>query len=333
MSSKLNRIVQMDMLIRAETYPSVANFKARFEVSERTIYDDIDYLRSTLRAPLKYSRSRGGYYYSDPTWVLPAIMATEGELLAFFLSAELVRRYLGTAFEQPLRNAIEKLALSLPQQTQIDLSELTQHYTFQPGATVSTDPLLLTDLSEAIVERWRVAMTYYTASRGERNERVIEPYHLYNVRGEWQVIAFDHLRNQFRNFAVSNIEQWEVRRDERFIRDTDFAPDRYLAQGFLTEHGGSPRKVAIRFDEYQTRYIIRREWHPTQSIEHHDDGGVTLHFRTGALDEVRRWVLGYGRHATVLAPAELRAAVIADLRAALASYECDESQMSSADGS
>ncbi|MDW8147550.1 MAG: YafY family protein [Roseiflexaceae bacterium] len=324
MSSKLNRIVQMDMLIRAGGYPGVADFKERFEVSERTVYDDIEYFRSTLRAPLKYSRSRRGYYYSDPTWVLPAVMATEGELLAFFLSAELVRRYLGTAFEAPLRNAIEKLAANLPQRTRIDLSDLTQHYTFQPGATVSADPVLLTALSEAIVERWRVAITYYTASRGERNERVIEPYHLYNVRGDWQVIAFDHLRNQFRNFAVSNIERWEVRRDKRFVRDADFSPDDYLAQGFLAEHGGPPREIVVRFDEYQARYILRRTWHPTQSIEQHDDGGVTLRFRTGALNEVRRWVLGYGPHAIVLAPPDLRAAVIADLRAALAAYENDE---------
>ncbi|MDW8233860.1 MAG: WYL domain-containing protein [Roseiflexaceae bacterium] len=158
---------------------------------------------------------------------------------------------------------------------------------------------------------------------------MIEPYRLYNVRGDWQVIAFDHLRNQFRNFAVSNIERWEVRRDERFVRDADFSPHAYLAQGFLAEHGGPPREIVVRFDEYQARYILRRTWHLTQSIEQHDDGGVTLRFRTGALNEVRRWVLGYGPHAIVLAPPDLRAAVIADLRAALAAYENDEPPESS----
>ena len=41
---------------------------ARFEVSERTVYHDIDYFKSTLRAPIKYSRSHGGYYYATPWW-------------------------------------------------------------------------------------------------------------------------------------------------------------------------------------------------------------------------------------------------------------------------
>jgi hypothetical protein len=56
-------------------------------------------------------------------------------LLAFFLSVELTRRYLGTTFEAPLRKAAAALALSLPDQVQLDMSLLAQHYTFQPSAT------------------------------------------------------------------------------------------------------------------------------------------------------------------------------------------------------
>ena len=131
MSSKLNRIVQMDALIRSGRYPGVAAFIERFEVSARTVYDDIAYFRDTLRAPITYSRSHGGYAYADPTWLLPTIITTEGELLAFFLSAELARRYLGTSFEAPLRSAIAKLSLHLPAKLQIDLDQLTKHFPFQ----------------------------------------------------------------------------------------------------------------------------------------------------------------------------------------------------------
>lgn len=320
MSSTLNRIVQMDALIRANGYPSVADFKMRFEVSARTIYSDIDYFKSTLRAPIIYSRSQGGYAYTDPTWPLPTIITTEGELLAFFLSAELTRRYLGTSFETPLRSAIAKLSLNLPAKLQLNLDLLMQHFTFQSGATASADPLLLVALSEAITECHPIAMTYYTASRGERNERVIEPHHLYNVRGDWQVIAFDRLRKQFRNFAVSNIEAWDVQIAERFVRDADFSPAVYLAQGFLSEHGSNPIEVVIWFDSYQSRYIRARQWHPTQMIEEHDDGTLTLRFRSGALAEVRRWVMSYGSHAEVLAPVQLRAEVDEEAEAMVARY-------------
>lgn len=320
MSSKLNRIVQMDALIRSGRYPGVGTFRQRFEVSERTVYDDITYFKDTLRAPICYSRSQRGYHYSDPTWLLPTIITTEGELLAFFLSAELARRYLGTSFEAPLRSAIAKLSLTLPAKLQLDLDQLTRHFTFQPGATVSADPALLVALSAAIVACTPVAMTYYTASRDERNQRIIEPYHLYNVRGDWQVIAFDRLRAQFRNFAVSNIEVWEVCAAECFMRDAAFSPDAYLAQGFLAEHGSAPVEVVIWFDAYQARYIRTRQWHPTQVIDEHADGTLSLRFQSGALAEVRRWVMAYGNHAEVRAPASLRAEVAAEVAAMVRRY-------------
>ena len=320
MSVRLERMIAMDAAIRANTYPSVRTFIDRFEISERTVRLDLAFMRERLNAPLDHDRSRGGYYYTDPTWALPTMFATEGELLAFFLSVELTRRYLGTTFEAPLRKAAAVLALSLPDKVQLDMSLLAQHYTFQPGATASADPALLVALSEAIHERWPVEMTYFTAGRGERNQRVIEPYQLYNVRGEWQVIAFDHLRGQFRHFAVSRIEAWKLLKAKRFIRDPDFSSASYLAQGFLAEHGDTPVDVVIWFDEYQARYMRGKQWHPSQRIEEHADGSLTLSFHTGALGEVRRWAMAFGNHAEVKAPASLRDDVAAEAAAMVRRY-------------
>jgi Predicted transcriptional regulator len=190
--------------------PNVPKLMKQFEVSERTVRADLEFLRERLNAPLVYDRARGGYRYTDPTWTLPTLLMSEGELLAFFLSVELAHRYLGTAFETPLRKAVERLAGSLPDELQVDLSQLAQHYTFQAGATAGADPTLLALLFECVRERWPVEVLYLTASSGERKRRVIEPYHLFNVRGDWQVMAFDHLRQNMRQFAVSRIEEWVV---------------------------------------------------------------------------------------------------------------------------
>lgn len=320
MSAKLDRIVQMDALIRGGRYPSVAVFRARFEVGERTVHDDLDFMRNRLGAPLKYDRRRGGYSYTDSAWSLPTVWVGEGEALAFFLSVELTRRYLGTSFEEPLRRTMEQLAQWMPEQVRLDLGQLVQHYTFQAGATASVDPLVLVALLEAIHERWPVEMVYFTKGRGERNRRVIEPYHLYNVRGDWQVIAFDHLRQQQRNFAVNSIEEWTVLKGERFSLKSNFSLEKYLGQGFLAEHGDAVVEVVVWFDAYQARYERGRRWHETQEMEEHADGSLTVRFRTGALGEVQRWVLGFGRHAEVMAPAQLRCEVMEEVAAMAAQY-------------
>lgn len=289
--------------------------------SERTVRADLAFLRERCAAPLRHDRGRGGYYYTDPAFSLPMALVSEGELVAFFLSIELARRYLGTSFEQPLRKAVEKLASGLPSELQIDLSQLTQHYTFQAGATLGSDPGLLAKLFEAMRERWPVQITYLTASSGERKQREIDPYHLFNVRGDWQVIAFDHLRGQFRQFAVSRIEQWQVLDDTRFTRDTGFSPEGYLSTGFLAERGDQAEQIVVWFDAYQARYIRGREFHPSQRVEDHPDESMTLRFQSGALAEIRRWVMDFGSHARLLEPAALAAEIATELRATLKIYE------------
>jgi hypothetical protein len=67
------RIVEFDKLVRGGKYPNRNNFSVDYEVSDRTVARDIEYLRDMLGAPLEYNRDRNGYYYSEP-WNLPAVV-------------------------------------------------------------------------------------------------------------------------------------------------------------------------------------------------------------------------------------------------------------------
>jgi predicted DNA-binding transcriptional regulator YafY len=139
-STKLERLFHMDARIRNGSYPSIKTFMERFEVSERTILNDIQFFKDRLKAPLAYSRSHRGYYYTDTDWKLPTFPATEGQLLAFFLSVELTQHYLGTSFEQPLREAIQRITNMLPRNIQLSISELARHYSIRSGASAKTAP-------------------------------------------------------------------------------------------------------------------------------------------------------------------------------------------------
>jgi len=311
----------MDALIRSGSYPSVETFCERFEVSARTVYDDIRFLKGRLSAPLKYSHSRGGYFYSDTTWKLPSFLATEGQLLAFFLSVELAHRYLGTTFEQPLRDAIQRLTSLLPDTVQVSISELASHYSVRSGASAKTAPETLLALQRAIQDRRPVEMVYFTARRGEETQRVVHPYHLFNMRGEWYLIAYDLLRHGIRQFALPRIRTWRVILDERFEVAPNFSPDHYFGQSFQSGHGEEIVEVTVLFDAYQARYIRERIWHTSQQIEEQPDGGLILHFTTGAIEEVQRWIMGYGSHAYVLAPASLAQSITSEFRASLNGYE------------
>ncbi len=290
-----------------------------FEVSRRAVLYDLAYLRDQLKAPLAYDRQSKGYYYTEPTWILPSIAITQGELLAFFLSIEVAQRFLGTPFEAPLHEAVAKISKDVQEDVRIDLEELRRHYTFSAPALPSVNAQLLADLTDAIREQRQVRIHYHSAHSNEYTERTVDPYHLSNIAGDWMLIGFDHLRDDWRDFHLARVTRWKVQ-PNRFARCA-FDPEMYMQSAFRFQHGGEAECIEIRFDEYQARWIRERRWHPTQEpLEELPDGGVILRFHSSGLEEVKRWVLQYGRHAQVLAPDSLRQMVSEELTEAARMY-------------
>jgi predicted DNA-binding transcriptional regulator YafY len=75
---------------------------------------------------------------------------------------------------------------------------------------------------------------------------------------------------------------------------------------FQHEVGGVPVPVQIWFDAKTAPYIRERRWHPTQELHEHEDGAVTLQMVVRGMNDLKRWVLGYGGGAVVLEPEELK---------------------------
>jgi predicted DNA-binding transcriptional regulator YafY len=318
---QLERIMRIDARIRAGSYPNAARIADELEVSKRVIYQDRNFMVNRLGAPIDFDREHGGWYYTNPTWVFPSMFVTEGELMAFFLSIEVAQRYLGTAFEAPLHAAINRLALSLGNQVQVSLEELREHYTFAAPATPNVNAQLLVEVHRAIQQQLQVRMRYYTASRDDWNERIVNPHHLYNMRGDWYLFAYDQNRGEMRNFHLGRVEWWEVLKGG-FERVPNFSAGEWMSTAFQTERGGDPEDVEIKFDAYQARWIRERRWHETQPpLEELPDGGVVLRFRTGGLDEVKRWVLQFGHHAEVSKPDSIRVMVREEVAKLVSIYQ------------
>jgi len=302
---QLERIMEIDRRIRDGEYPNPNQLAKDLEVSRRVIFVDRDFMINRLGAPIEYDRARGGWYYADETWILPGIIVTEGELLAFFLSVEVAKRYLGTGLEETLRSAVEKLSKNVKGSISVDLDTLRSHYSFSAPTLLTANERALLDLHHAIGSSNRVWMRYYTASRDEHTERTVHPYHLSSIRGDWYLIAYDELRKEIRNFSVGRIEEWKLLK-EKFTRDPKFSIASYMGTAFQAERGGESVDVVIRFAPQAARYVREKHWHDTQMVEEQGDGGLILKLNTSGLGEVKRWVLQYGGDAEVIAPANLR---------------------------
>lgn len=74
--SSLHRIIWIDGRLRAMAYPNCRIIAEQFGISARQAARDVEYLRDSLGAPIAYCRNRKGYYYTEPTFVLPSMMLT-----------------------------------------------------------------------------------------------------------------------------------------------------------------------------------------------------------------------------------------------------------------
>jgi predicted DNA-binding transcriptional regulator YafY len=184
---------------------------------------------------------------------------------------------------------------------------------------VTVDEKTLLALHQAIQERRQVQLIYYAATSDEEHDRICDPYHLYNVGGNWYLIAFDHLRLNMRTFLVGRIKSWKLLKS-KFEIHADFSITDWVGGAFQAEGGGKPEDVVIWFDAHQARWMRERQWHSSAKLEPQPDGSLNLRLCTSGLGELKRWLMQYGSHAVVLQPEELRREVAEELRMAMERY-------------
>lgn len=324
----MERVFWIDQQIRASRYPNNNAIAAHFECkTPKTAQRTIDFMRDRLRLPIEYNAEHRGWYYTEPVYALPAIELTEGDLVAILLAEKLSRQYRGTAIGHHVEQAFGKVLSAMTNTVSLDLGALSEAHSFEAAATTELDHALFSRLGRAAIQRRRVEMSYFTAARGELTTRRADPLHLRNSLGEWYLIAWDHLRGAPRDFLVSRIRELTVT-DERFDWPVGFDLEEYLNQGFGMIRGKEPISVEIIFDERWMRE--RSKFHPTEEREELADRRLRVRMQVTALDGVKRFVMQYGAHATVIEPKELRQSIQKEIEAMNQLYQ-EESFLSQGD--
>ena len=306
MSRRLERLLHIDTLLRSKQRQTSDTLAEALEVSERTVRKDLAFLRDRFHAPLEFTKKQG-WHYTDSQWRLPSIDLSQGELFALTLGARMLEAYVGSPYEKQLQSSIERLAERLPDQTRVNLEQLAQErIIFRSGAKIiHLNPEIWEQLESACNYCQKVWIRYYAASYNQESERVIDPYLIDIYRGSNPyVIAFCDKRQDFRDFRIDRIKELKVL-EESFDRDPDFNAEEYLANRFQYERGDQTFSVAIWFNAETAPFIRERRWHPTQEIEEHQDDSLTLRMEVPSLNDLKRWLLGYGKGAIALQPPQL----------------------------
>ncbi len=296
--------MRIHQAIQAGGYPNTTTLARELDVSAKSIQRDLDFMRDRLDLPLAYHPQRYGYHYTEEVSAFPSLQITEGELFALLVAEKALQQYRGTSFEKPLVSAFKKMAAALPDTVSIHLADWDQAISFRTSAMPILDLEAFDALARAAARREQLEIVYRKPGAAAGETRVIDPYQIANINGEWFLFAFDHLRKDLRTFAPSRI-QAVTRTGKTFTRPKRFSIDHRLRDSFGVLSGKETHNVKIQFNAFAAEFIREKRWHASQVIKPLPNGGVEISLKLSSLIEVQRWVLGWGGNAVVVEPREL----------------------------
>lgn len=309
----LERMLRIHQLIRSGSFPNASRLAAELEVSTKSIHRDLEFMRDRLDLPLEFNRARFGYFYTQEVNAFPTVQITQGELFALVVAERALQQYRGTSFEKPLLSAIKKMEQSLPETISLDLAGVERAISFRTRAEPILDLKVFDSLAKATAAQQQLELTYRKPGAQQSEQRVVDPYHLANINGEWFLFAYDHLRKDIRTFVPSRIKSTR-QTGKSFERRKKFSLDARLRDSFGVHSGRGVHEVVVRFNKHVADYIREKKWHESQELRELDNGGVELRMNLSGLQEVERWVLGWAGNAVVVGPKELAEAVKASAK-------------------
>jgi proteasome accessory factor B len=304
----LERMLRIHQAIQSGRHPNAANLAVDLEVSAKSIHRDLEFMRDRLELPLAYDFDHKGYHYTEEVGNFPTLQITEGELFALLVAEKALQQYRGTTFERPLVSAFKKMAASLPDTVSLNIADWEQTISFRTRAEPILNLEIFDALSKAAAQRAQLELTYRKPGQRATELRVVDPYHLANINGEWFLFAWCHLRRDIRTFVPARIQAVKPT-GRTFARPQKFSLEKRLRDSFGVQSGQGSYEVVLHFNELVADYIREKKWHPSQVLRELQDGALELRMKLSSLAEVERWVLGWAGNARVIQPPELAQSV------------------------
>ena len=183
-------------MLRARRFATARSLAEALEVSERTIYRDVQDL-SLSGVPIEGEAGVG--YALRRDFDMPPLMFDFDEIEALTAGARMVQAWSSPALAKAAQSALDKIAAALPADKRIAMDRTKL---FAPSFHVDRElGKVLDTMREAIVDARRLSFQYRDEG-GKASERKVRPLGLYFWGQKWTLAAWCEMREDFRNFRL-----------------------------------------------------------------------------------------------------------------------------------
>ena len=196
---RADRLFQIVLLLGRGRVVTARSLADRLEVSERTIYRDVQDLMAS-GVPIDGEPGLG--YALHAGFQVPPLMFDEAELEALMFGIGVAKSWGDPALAEAADRIVAKVDAVLPERLR---PKLATSRLFVPDLRLPAEVAeRLGEVRGAIGERRRVFIDYRTAD-GEASERIIWPMALAYWGRTWTLGGWCELRQEFRSFRLDRI--------------------------------------------------------------------------------------------------------------------------------
>jgi len=302
---------------------SVDDLAREAGVGKRTIWRDMAALQAAGFPLSSEKRGDGRTYWfliREPMKHLHDVGLSLTEACSLYMGRALLMAMPGAPFAAGLAGLMQKIDKALTPRVRQYLDQLPGVIKVKPGALkkqAKNYDEIVARLIEASAGRRVGQMRYYSASSNREKDYEVHPYYVSYFDGGLYLTAYVPEYRQIRNFAVERIRTFSPG------KHTFTAPAEAEGHPFAASLGvnhGRPERVEIEFAPRVARYVRERQWHASQQMQDTPDGRLRLTMKVCRDWALRSWLLGFGPHARVIAPAALAEEILEQLEEAREAY-------------
>ncbi len=301
---------------------TVRELAEEMAVSQKTIRRDLETFQ-TVGFPLEEAVCDHG----QKKWHLrdghsqPGLSFTFDEAIALYLGRRLLEPFAGTLFWEAAQRAFRKIRASLGPEALKYVERFGEmfHQTLVGVSDYSKKAEIIDQLMIGIEDRKAVFVTYQSLQATEPVTYDVYPYGITYHRGSLYLIGRAPRHEEIRHWKIDRMEDAEVT-PVHFNRPDDFDLEEHLAHSFGVFQGQDQVHVRVRFDRRVARYVQESNWHASQQLTPQKDGSLMAEFDLSNGEEIKRWVMSFGKRAEVLEPESLRQEILEELTSLCTRY-------------
>ena len=296
--SKVMAFLQSKVKVSHDEIFSVGEYN-----SNRTLQNDLYYLRGTYGADIKYN-SHDKLYVLESSGIFQVnLKVTKNEVEALTAGLSMTSHFL-PHLEKPAELLWKKLSGYIPDDVISIGSEIVKSAMIgTPIAEVDAE--VFNTLLEAKHEKKAVNILY-SAPEKMPKQWVLSPYDFYFRGNAWYMVSYNHKFENLGIHRLSRIISASISIEDYVPPETTGFTEDYVLSAWHVIPGFEKIPVKVRITEPLAESFREIKWHPTQKIEDSPDGGIILTAEVPNLYEIARWVMSGAPHIEVIEPVELK---------------------------